>query len=174
MNTFDGVTIEDINNCQEEDFGSGISTQLLYAPAIFFASIKIPDEDLGFEECITITADDLVFKDQLTWSLIDILIDENELKNLSDGVNQRKKDKSELNFFLQGFKKKNVGFLKKIKNEPMIFGITDLEGTLWIFGNLRNRAFIETYEGTTGKKYEDNSGFAVKISSKSPLITIKN
>lgn len=172
METFGGISIDDLVYCPEEDYGAGIATQLLYAPADFFEKIKLPEDTEDFNELLSIDEDDIKFKETLDWSKIDILIEENELKSALEGGAQRKKTKSEVNFYILGFKKRVLAFIETLKNVPMIFGIKDSEGNVWLLGNLRNRAFIESAEGTTGKKYEDNSGLAVKVSAKSTIYCI--
>ncbi|WP_312750563.1 hypothetical protein [Epilithonimonas hominis] len=172
METFGGITIDDLHYYPYQDYGAGIRTQLLYAPAEFFDKIVLPEIKNEFEQSLIIIEDNFKFKESLNWATIDILIDENELKTTIEGGAQQKKTRSELNFYVLGFRKKILGFLENLKNVPMVFGIKDSEGTIWILGNLRNRAFIESAEATTGKKYEENSGVSVKVSAKSAIYAI--
>ncbi|MDR2205757.1 MAG: hypothetical protein LBE36_06355 [Flavobacteriaceae bacterium] len=171
-NAFGGFAVEDIDHCPNQDLGSGIKTRLYYAPVSFFKLIKLPNENLGYEQSVKIWDSDVVFQSNVSWSYIDVLVDENELKTSIDGGDFRQKETSTLNFFVLGFNKKNAGFIKKCKNEPMVFGIEDSEGAFWLLGNLRNRAVLTSAEGSTGKQYDENSGFSVTVSANSPLIAV--
>ena len=168
---FEGVIIEDLLYCSEGN-AAGISTQLLYAPADFFEDIKLPAETGDFEQVLIVNDDDIKFKQNYKWSTIDILIDENELKTAIEGALRRKKSKAEINFFITGLRTKVLGFVEKTMNVPMIFGVLDPSGKVWLFGNLRNRAFIDSADGTSGKKYEDNAGLSIKVGVKSAIYCI--
>lgn len=172
MNSFEGVYIEDILNCPNAEYASGLKTRLYYAPDHFFLNIGIPAVSDSYEVMMEIPAGEIEFKGG-GWSYIDILIDENELKNVLTGSQQRKKTKSELEIFILGVRSKVLGFIEMHKNRPFVFGITDANDQSWILGNLRNRAFIETAETSSQKKYEDNSGMTVKISCNSPIYLYK-
>lgn len=167
--TFDGVMIEDLQICPNENLGSGITTTLLYAPASFFRMINLPKDSSVYAENSSIKKDDIEFLGGCGWCAINILIDENELKTFITGAKQRKRTKSELDFYTLGFRENNLGFVEKHKNTPFVFGIVDTNGTHWILGNLRNRAFIENADSTTNKKYEDNSGTVFKISANTSI-----
>jgi hypothetical protein len=172
MNSFEGVYIEDILNCPNAEYASGLKTRLYYAPDHFFLKISIPSVSDTYEGIMQIPDKEIKFKGG-GWSCIDILVDENELKNLLTGSQQRKKIKSELEIFIPGIRAKVLGFIEMHKNRPFVFGIPDANGQSWILGNLRNRAFIETAEASSQKKYEDNSGMTVKISCNSPIYLYK-
>lgn len=82
---------------------------------------------------------------------IDLLVEENELGNLTVGNKGNKKAKSELDVFIKGFKKQLLGFQNAHLNTPMIYGIPDSTGQMWIIGNKENPAFFETSEIKSGK-----------------------
>ena len=166
MGTFDGL--ENLIYCPYEDYNSGISTRLFFAPASWFAKINLPTLS-NYQDSVTIQQGGVVFK-KGAWGSVDVLIDENELKNYLDGNQQRKKNRSELNVYVLGFKAGILGFLEIYKNTPMVFGVIDSNGINWLIGNLRNRAFIDTGDVATGQKYEDNAGGAIKISCKAGVL----
>lgn len=170
MNSFDGIAIEDINVCGTNDFGSGLQTRLYYAPASFFKRIDLPGENEDFQNVLLVEISFVEFQNEhCGWAFIDVFIDENELKSMMSGGNQRKKSKISLEVFALGFRSRILGFLHKMKNEPMIFCISTIDDHSILIGTLRNRAFIEQANGTSGRKYEDNSGVAITISSNSQV-----
>lgn len=159
---------EDILVCPTAESIPGIKTRLYYAPESSFYKFELPDHQETYEDYLMVSPDAIMFKSG-NWNVADVLIDESELQSTITGNLQRKKTKISFSFFLLGFRTKVLGFVEKCKNNPMIFGVEDLSGRVWLVGNLRNRAFIESAEGTTGRKYEDNSGVSVKVTSNSQL-----
>ncbi|WP_418124242.1 hypothetical protein ACNFU2_06470 [Chryseobacterium sp. PTM-20240506] len=100
---------------------------------------------------------------------IDILVDENELRVTLNGSKQRKRSVTNLSVFILGFAPSVLGFILRCKNIPLIFFIEDANGNNWQIGHSINRAFMETAEVWSGKKYEDNSGAAVTLNCNSSV-----
>lgn len=166
--SFENVNIENISGCPETGNSSGLKTRLYFAPASYFFDTPLPSPSGTFDSEIRIQNEILIKKNnQLRY--IDILIDENELRISLPGSKQKKRAVSNLTVFILGFESKVLGFIERCKNVPLIFFIQDANGTNWQIGNLRNRAFIESAEVTSGKKYEDNSGALLTITCNSPL-----
>ena len=172
MNSFNGVSIEDVSYCPADNYAAGIKATLYYAPDSFLKKIELPSGDLDFQNHLLISFLDIEFQENCGWSSIDILIDENELKANINGQTKRKKTKSQLDIFILGFIPKVLGFIEKMKNEDLVFLISLSDGTSILLGNLRNRANFSTSETTTGKKYEDNSGVSASLISNSPIYFI--
>lgn len=172
MNSFNGVSIEDVNFCPADNYAAGLKATLYYAPASFFKKIELPSGDLDFQNYLRISISAIEFKYTTNWSYIDILIDENELKASLNGQTKRKKTKSQLDIFILGFIPKVLGFIEKMKNEDLVFLISLSDGTSILMGNLLNRANFSGAESTSGKKYEDNSGAAISLSCNSPIYFI--
>lgn len=168
MNSFEGINIEDINFCPDQMNASGIRTRLYYAPDHYFMKIKLPGNAPGYSDTVTIPSGEIEFKGG-GWSYIDVLIDENELRNSLSGGQQRKRSKSEIEMYIVGLRAEVLGFIEKHKNTPLIFGIEDSNHQSWIIGNLRNRAFFDVADVSSARKYEDNSGAAIKIICNSPI-----
>lgn len=166
---FDGVPHESIDSCPNDEIAGGVSTRIFYAPAKFLEKLTPPTLTGDYATRITIPATNLAFQAGKGWKGIDVMVDENELKNTLVGNRGNKKAKAEMDFYIPGFKPEAVGFLDTYKNVPMVFAIKDANGIIWILGTKLNPAFVESADGTTGKKYEDNSGAAVKISANSKL-----
>ncbi len=169
MNSFNGVSIEDVNFSPADNYAAGLKATLYYAPDSFFKKIKLPSGDLDFQNHLLISLLDIEFQENCGWSSIDILIDENELKSSLNGQTKRKKTKSQLDIFILGFISKVLGFIEKMKNEDLVFIISLSDGTSILMGNLLNRANFSGAESTSGKKYEDNSGAAISLSCNSPI-----
>lgn len=167
MNSFEGITIEDLKY-SVQDVYSGVKTRLYYAPTSYFSKITLPNTG-SFEELSVVLEDDLVFRTDKGWSVIDCLIDENEINTSLAGSIRKMKLTSDLKIFLLGLKSHIIGFISEHKDTSFVFMIIDSNGQSWLIGNLRNPAKIEAATGSTGKNYEDNSGFSINISSKSML-----
>lgn len=161
------MNIQSINVYPSMEYYSGLKTKLYYAPASFFLTIDLPTSKNTYQEVVTIN-NDIKFKSG-SWESFDILIDENELKVLLSGASGKKKIKSELSIYILGMRPEILGFLSLHSQTPFVFAFIDSNGNNWILGNLRNRAFLQEAEISSGKKYEDLSGAAVKISSNSQL-----
>lgn len=173
MNSFEGVNIEDITYCPNDNYASGVKTKIYYAPISYFDKIDLPSLENTYEEFVSIAKNGIDFRGG-GWNCIDVLIGENELKQNLVGPFQRKKSKTELEFFILGFKTKVLGLIEKNKNTPMVFIVVDAVGNNWVIGNLRNRAFFDTADISTQRKYEDNSGAAVKVTCNSPIFYFGN
>lgn len=173
MGVFDTIDIHNLELCPGEEFFSGLSTRLYYAPASFFFKTPLPDPDTSFESEIIIT-DEIMMYPGKKIRYVDILIDENELKVTPLGNPTRKKVKTVIELYILGFTPSILGFLHRCMNESLIFFIKDSNGNNWQIGTLRNRSFIENFEGTTGKKVDDNSGLMLTISCNSSLFIYTN
>lgn len=168
MNSFEGITAENVERCALEDISSGLQTRLYYAPASFFQNIILPTMG-SFEEKMVISEGNIIFKNDLSWSFLDCLIDENEINTSISGAVGRKKQSCNFNIYILGLKAKILGFIEDHQNTPLVFMLPDANGNNWLVGHLRNRAKFEKADGNSGKKYEDNSGFNINISAKTSL-----
>lgn len=162
------IEFEHIKYSYLQEYNSGVKCRLFYAPEEFFFTTPLPkpSESLGSEIIIT---EEILLRQNKKLSFIDILIDENELKNLLAGNAGRKKLKTNLNIYILGFLPSVIGFIERGKNIPFVFFIQDSNGQNWQIGHKRNRAFLDTAEAGTGKKYEEVSGAAIGITCNSPV-----
>ncbi|WP_185210625.1 hypothetical protein [Elizabethkingia meningoseptica] len=170
-NCFDNIRVENVNHCPNDEITAGLSTKLNYAPEPDVETLTLPTitDALSYEERITISNTGLVTKTGKGFKQIDILVDENELTASFVGNKGNKKMKTDLDAFIPGFKGKVIGFLQTHKNTPLILNIKDSTGQGWVIGDKINPAFIDTAEVKTGKKFDDNSGATIKITSNSPI-----
>jgi len=166
--SFENINIENINQCPEIDFISGLQTRLYFAPASYFFRTPLPVPAESFESEIIIN-DAILMRKNKQLRFIDILVDENELRVALTGSKQRKRSVTNLSVFILGFVPSVLGFIQRCKNVPLIFFIQDANGNNWQIGHLINRAFMDTAETWSGKKYEDNSGAAVTLNCSSSV-----
>ncbi|MBG0515324.1 hypothetical protein I4P13_16280 [Elizabethkingia meningoseptica] len=169
-NCFEKQPHENIDNCSNEDVFSGVATKLYYIPTAFIETFTLPANTVkGFKERLTLAANSIVPATGKGWKSIDIMVDENELKAPLVGNKGNKKLTSQFDFYISGFKEEALGFVDAYKNTPTTYAIPDANGTLWIVGTKLLGGFIDTAEGTTGKKIDDNSGVPVTVKSNAKL-----
>ncbi len=173
MNSFDGVYIDDIISYPSDTYNGGLKTRLYYSPEFLLEKIELPKKPETYEDEVQLKASDLKFRIG-GWKYIDVLIDEGDLKVLLNGPIGRKRTKIELNVFALGFVPKVLGFIEKHKNTCFVFIITDANNQNWLIGTSKNRAFIESSEASTQKKYEDNVGASFKIVCNAPIYHFGN
>jgi hypothetical protein len=170
-NCFENTPHENLDFCPNEEVNGGLSTRLHYIPVAFLESFTGPlATATKLEERLKMPATGLVPKSGKGFKGIDILINENEVKSNLVGNTGNKKNKSELDIFIPGFREKALAFVDANKNTPMIFVVLDANGKKWVIGNKTNPAYIESADATTGKKNEDNSGVTCKITTNSKLL----
>ncbi|WP_313091927.1 hypothetical protein [Chryseobacterium flavum] len=166
--SFENLNIESINNCPELEFNSGLKTKLYFAPASHFFYTPLPKPGTSFESEIVIV-DEIMMRSGKKLFSIDVLVEENELRVNLTGNKEKKRSVTNFTFFILGFRPSVLGFVKRCKNVPMIFFIQDANGNNWQIGHSLNRAFMDTAESWSGKKYEDNSGAAVTVNCNSSV-----
>lgn len=168
-NCFENIPHESLDFCPNEEIAGGISTRVFYIPTEFLTKLEAPAATGDYEARITIPNTNLTIANGKGWKGVDVLVDEGELKSTLVGNRGNKKSKGEAEMFIPGFRPKVIGFLDTYKNVPMVWAFPDANGVFWLLGTKLNPAYIESAEGTTGKKYEDNSGVPVKLSANSRL-----
>ncbi len=169
-NCFENVPHEALDFCPNDEISSGVSRRIFYTPTEFIDKMTLPAQTGDYASRVTIAEGDLLFKEGKTVKGIDVLVDENELKDLFVGSKGNLKPKSELEIYVPGLRAEVIGFKKTYRNVPMVFFIKDANGVIWVLGTTINPAYMESGDGTTGKKYEDNSGTAFKISANCGLL----
>lgn len=163
-NCFETSTPENIDNCPNDNFASGLSLRAQYIPAAFIESMILPTQTGNLESTVKIPATNLTLKADKGWKGMDLVMDENELKETLVGGKANQKGQVELTFMLPKFGAKPLGFKRRFANVPLIFNIPDTNGVNWIVGTKFSPAMIESAESTTGKAYEDKSAntFTIK------------
>ncbi len=169
--SFDNVSTENLNYCPNKDMVGGTAIDFYYAPASYFATFVKPvvTSSTGYEARITVLANSLTFKADKGWKKITMLVDENELKNTLVGNRGNKKPKVEFDSYIPNFIARNLGFIDAHMNTPMVWCVPDSTGKKWLVGTPDAPAIFDKGDGTTGKKYEDNSGVGVTVSANTKL-----
>lgn len=157
--SFASVHTENIGYCPNEEIVGGIKAKAWYIPMAQLETVTKPvmTVDMTFEESVTLTA--LTPASGKGFKKIDLIIDENEAKSNLVGNKGNLKDQAQLDALIPGFKKKNVGFVKRHKNVPMCWVIEDSTGQKWVF----LEAYMTKADATSAKSYGENSGTAINI-----------
>ena len=164
-NCFDATPHENLEHCPNDEINAGIATRLYYVPVAFIKTMTLPTAGADYASRVTIPTGGIVLNTGKSWKAIDIQMDEGELKSSLAGNVGNKKVKSELEFLIPGFRTEVLGFIDAYKNTPCLFAAKDANGKLFVLGNKDLGARIDSAEGTTGKKIDDNSGVTAKIVS---------
>ena len=162
-NCFDGIPHENLEHCPNDEINSGLATQLFYVPVSFIKTMAKPVPSTTYSSRVTIASAGIVLNTGKSWKYIDIQMDEGELKSTLTGNIGNKKSKTELDFLIPGLRSEVMGWIDVYKNAPCVFAVKDANGKLFVIGNKDLGARIDTAEGTSGKKIDDNSGVTVKI-----------
>lgn len=165
MSCFDNTPHENLENCPNDDILAGITTRLYYVPTAFVKSFAKPTPTTTYESRIKMGTGGIVLQTGKAWKFIDIQMDENELKTQLAGNTGNKKMKTEVDFLIPGFRPNVIGFVDAYKNTPCVYAVKDAAGKFFIVGTKDLGAYLESAEGTTGKKVDDNSGVTAKITA---------
>ncbi|WP_372472619.1 hypothetical protein AB4865_07295 [Capnocytophaga sp. ARDL2] len=166
---FDNTPHENLEHCPNDEINAGIATELFYVPCAFIATMAKPTVGSTYASRVTIPADGITLKSGKKWKKIDIQTEEGELKSTLVGNTGNKKSKTELDFLIPGMRTEVLGFVDAYKNTPCVFAVKDANSKLFVLGNKDLGARLESAEGTTGKKIEDNSGVQAKITANTKL-----
>lgn len=166
---FEGIHLENVNHCPNEETVAGMSTKLYYIPAPHIATFTKPLKTGSYEEIATIPSTGLVTVTGKGWKKIDCQVDKNTLQNMAVGSIGNLKLKGELDVVFPGFKKKLVGFQIAHRNTPMIFGMPDSEGQMWIIGNPDSPSNFTSMNLTSGDTGEADSNLTSKINAKTSI-----
>ncbi|WP_300685512.1 hypothetical protein [Chryseobacterium sp.] len=163
--------MQNMTSCSGEEVVAGLATSLYHIPAAHMGTYtKPPKQPKTYEEASTIPSTGLVPLPSFGWKKIDVLVDKNKLTNLLSGTKGNMKCKVDLDIFIKGFGKKTVGFQKVHANTPMIYGIPDSTGQMWIIGNKENGAYFTSSENTSGDTGEADSGITGKITANTSVL----
>lgn len=166
---FEGVTPENIDNCANEIGASGLSLRLQYIPAAFVESMTLPDITGKLDATAKIASGGITLKSDKGWKGIDIVADENELKESLVGGKGNQKGQVSLTFMMRKIGAKQLGFKRRFANVPLIINIQDTNGKNWIIGTKQSPAMIESAESTTGKAYEDKASTTFEVKANAYL-----
>ncbi|AZZ59694.1 hypothetical protein [Riemerella anatipestifer] len=159
--------IEDLPYCPTDRAVGGIATRIWYAPEFFFNKIQLPNSNTPPNKVIK--TKNITLNEGKQLAFIDVFLEQNSLTEKPIGGLRKWKSVSEFSISVLEMNARNLGFTSKVKNIPLVFFIPDANGRLWVMGNKQNAAYMSSYEGTTGKKYEDDSLITMSFTANAPL-----
>ncbi|MGD1319538.1 hypothetical protein [Chryseobacterium sp. 2R14A] len=166
---FDDINLENVNHCPNDETVAGLSTTLYYIPAPHITTFTKPAKTAKYDVAATILSTGLVADTGKGWKKIDVQVDKNQLTNLQIGSKGNLKLRGQLDVFIPGFKKALVGFQRAHLNTPMIFGIPDSEGQMWIIGTPDSPAYFASMSLASGTNSEEDSGITAQIIANSTV-----
>lgn len=167
--SFADTHVENLGYCPNQETVGGVKTEAAYIPMAHLETFTKPTitNASTYAQRVTIAPTGIAAASGKGFKKIDLMVDESELKNALVGNKGNKKLQASLDALIPNWTDKNLGFIDAHKNTPLMLVITDSAGVKWVIPE----AFIDKADGTTGKKYEDNSGIAVTITANSKIYT---
>ncbi|MDO5510223.1 MAG: hypothetical protein Q4F57_05975 [Weeksellaceae bacterium] len=162
-NCFANSLPENLDNCFNDESASGVSLRVQYIPAAFIESIALPPADGAMEATVKIAKGGIELAEGKSWKGIDLVMDENELKEVLVGGKANQKGQIEFTAMIPKFSTKALGWKRRFANVPLVLNVPDSNGRNWIVGTKFSPAMIESAETTTGKAYEDKAATTVVI-----------
>ncbi len=148
-----------VDDCYEDYYAGLQECEIFYCPAVHVTPFAIPRLEGTFESAGTIK-ENITCKNRRSFEKINALVDQNELT----GDVSETSSKTSVNLYVLGLKGSRIGLSRKVSRYPGIYILRDANGRMWIVGNTLSPAFA-SFNLTTGKVEEDNSGVQMKLSS---------
>jgi hypothetical protein len=164
---FDNIENESLDSCINTEIQAGVSEVGVYY-AIHEQATEIPmplnigDVGYNYESAVTV-AEDITFAAGKGFSKITLQSDTGEVKLDLVGNKGNKKTKNSFSFYVPGNAKKLLGFVRTMKNIPMLYLVTERDGQKRLIGDKFNPAYLSEVAGTTGKGGEDDKGIQFTI-----------
>lgn len=167
--SFETVRTENMGYCPNTEVVGGVKADIAYIPMAQLQTVTKPviTVETSYEDSIKIGSTGLVPVTGKGFKKITCTIDENELKSNLVGNKGNLKDQAQFDGMLPNFIAKNQGFIKRHKNTPMCYIVTDSTGKKWALLD----AYMTKADATTAKKYEENAGTAFNVIANGPLYT---
>jgi hypothetical protein len=160
MACFDEIPVEDLDACINAEVQAGISeVGVHYAVHPQIVDFPMPlnyGEALYSYDTAVAVNEDIEFQATKGFGKITIMPDSGEVKVDIVGNKGNKKTKCTFGFSISGNNKKALGFMRTHKNTPMVFCVTERDGTKRLIGDKFNPAYIVEGAATTGKGGEDD------------------
>lgn len=159
-NCFDEIENEDITACVNQELQAGVSeVGVHYAFHEHATEIPMPLNigDVGYDytKAVEVT-EDIAFPVGKGFGKLVVMTDSGEVMYEAVGNKGNKKNKTSFAFAIPGNAKKTLGFLRTVKNIPMIFCVTERDGQKRLIGDKFNPAYLSEGKSTTGKGGEDD------------------
>lgn len=165
--SFETVRTENMGYCPNEEVVGGVKAEVAYIPMAQLQTITKPTvtETTSYEDSVKIPTTGLVPVTGKGFKKMTCTIDENELKSNLVGNKGNLKEQAQFDGMLPNFTGRNAGFIKRHKNTPMCYVITDSTGKKWVTLD----SYMTKADATTAKKYEEASGTAFNVTANGPL-----
>jgi len=166
-NCFEDMNPENIDDCANTEIPAGISeVGIRYAIHSQITTFPMPlnpgDPLFTYEKAVTVT-EALVFAAGKGFANLKVQPDTGEVKLDLVGNKGNKKTKSSFDFFVPGNDKKKLGFVRTLKNTPLLISVPERDGQNRFIGDKYNPAYITEAAATTGKTGEDDKGIHFTI-----------
>lgn len=162
MACFENVATEDLDSCINSELQAGVSEiGVFYAKHREIATFPMP---LGMEDPLFTFADSVKVAAPITFDAgkgfgkIVVQSDSGEVKVDLVGNKGNKKTKVSFSFYVPGNSPKLLGYIRAMKNEPMLFCVAERDGQKRLIGDKFNPAYMSEVAGSTGKGGEDDKG----------------
>jgi hypothetical protein len=169
MPCFDDLDIENLDACINSEVQAGVSEigvhYAVHAQVTDFPMPKNVNEvGYTYETAVAVTTP-IVFAAGKGFGSITVQSDSGEVTVDLVGNKGNKKTKSSFSFYVPGNSKKLLGFLRTLKNVPMLYCVSERDGQKRLIGDKFNPAYMSEAKGTTGKGGEDDKGIQFTIES---------
>lgn len=169
MPCFDNLVLENLDACINNEVQAGVSEvgvhYAVHAQILNFPMPKnVGDVGYTYETAVAVTTP-ITFLAGKGFGQITVQSDSGEVMVELVGNKGNKKTKSAFAFYVPGNSKKLLGFLRALKNVPMLYLVTERDGQKRLIGDKFNPAYMSEAKGTTGKGGEDDKGIQFTIES---------
>jgi len=167
---FDQFEPEDILNCPNTETDAGlVESSIYYALSCDVQTLEVPPLEGSFEEAGCLSTD-IEMKAGKGFGVIQALVDKNNFTGSLTGNKGQKKTSAQLVFYLPGITAKNLGFIRKFKNVPLVCVVKLRSGNKIVVGNLQKPAYFDSVETASGSTDEDEIGSTVTLITGAPLL----
>lgn len=171
---FDNVQYEDILYCNSEEFSGGLlESEIYYCPIKLIDFFKTPSLHSGFESSGKITQK-IVCKPNYGFRKIKALVDSSTFDSDLSGAIGKKDASTDFELQIIGLRARLIGFSRSLRNIPCIYIVRDQNGRQFTIGTLVSPAYISSFRLSPGKKYEDDSGAIVKLTTSAIIYEYQN
>tara|TARA_R110002167_G_scaffold364968_1_gene588348 strand:+ start:5448 stop:6011 length:564 start_codon:yes stop_codon:yes gene_type:complete len=166
----DTIVTDNLDYCPDEEVVSGVSPVEIYASLVSeFEEIKeLPKKNVAtsLEEAGTIVGPH-TFPANKGFFKISVLPDTGEVAFSNEGDKGSKSNTVSFAGTIPGTGAKQVGFIRKYQNLPMIFLVTENDGVIKQIGSKIQPAYLSEASGSSGLKAGEVKGMPVKFSATS-------
>ena len=169
-NVFAHYVQDDVDFCDVEDVIGGIQPSEIYFCHIKHIDILRTPLAKSTNNYAGTILNKIICKENTGFSRMKSLVESAELTS----EYQNTKDSSDLELFLLGTRAELIGVSRKFRHQPFIIIVKDENNKQFVIGTLASPAYLRSFEITTGKKFDDNSGGSLKFRSNTIFFEYKH